>query len=356
MLSPRIEINLEKIEENTRLILSLCQARGIEQVVGVSKVCCADLRVARAMLKGGVQALGDSRLENLKKIRQQGIQIPLVHLRLPMLSQVDEVVQYADWSLNSQVQVIRELSREAEKIEKVHKIILMVDLGDLREGVRPERVLEVVEQVKDLPGIQLAGLGTNLTCYGGVIPTEDNLGVLLRLAKEIKEKYALELEVISGGNSSSLQLMLEGKMPEGINHLRLGESILLGRETVERQPINGAFLDAFTIYGEVIEIEQKPSTPIGILGQDAFGNTPVFADIGDRWRAILAIGRQDIVVEGLTPVDERIKIIGASSDHLIIDITALKDIINLGDEVAFLPGYGALLSAMTSPYIHKIYV
>lgn len=356
MLSPRIEINLEKIEENTRLILSLCQVNGIEHVVGINKVCCADSKVAQAMLKGGVPALGDSRLENLKKLRQEGVQVPLVHLRLPMLSQVDEVVQYADWSLNSQVNVIKELSREAEKIEKIHKIILMVDLGDLREGVRPERVLGVVEEIKDLPGIQLAGLGTNLTCYGGVIPTEDNLGTLVRLAKEIEEKYALELEIISGGNSSSLHLMLEGKIPEGINHLRLGESILLGRETVGRQPIKGAYLDAFTIYGEVIEIEQKPSIPQGILGQDAFGKIPIFNDIGEHWRAILAIGRQDIVVEGLTPVDKEIKIIGASSDHLIIDITALKDIISLGDEVAFLLDYGALLAAMTSPYVHKIYV
>jgi len=356
MLNPRIEIDLKKIEENTRLLVNLCESKGISQVVGVNKACCADVQVVRAMLKGGIQILGDSRLDNLKKIYQAGIQVPLLQLRLPMFSQIDEVVKYVDYSLNSQVEVIKELGKEAQKLDKVHQVILMVDLGDLREGVQPERVLEVVEQIKDLPGVRLAGLGTNLTCYGGVIPTPENLSILVELAEKIKEQYSLELEIISGGNSSSLQLLMENRMPMQVNHLRLGESILLGRETVGRNPLPGCHLDAFTIYAEVIELQEKPSVPIGILGQDAFGNTPVFKDIGYHWRAILAIGRQDTVLEGLSPLDERVKIIGASSDHLIIDVTVLKDEIKVGDEVAFLPNYGALLLAMTSPYLHKVYI
>jgi len=355
LLNPRIEIDLMKIEENSRLLHKICQEYGIEKLTGVNKVCCADIEVAKAMLRGGIEMLGDSRLENLQKIREAKIEVPLLLLRLPMLSQVEKIVQYADCSLNSQVEVIEALSRAAQKNGRIHKIILMIDLGDLREGVRPERVLSVIEKIKDLSGIRLVGIGTNLTCYGGVIPTVENLTLLIELAKKIEEKYQLTLEIISGGNSSSLQILQEGKMPQGINHLRLGESILLGRETIARNIIPGLYSDAFTIYAEIIEIEKKPSVPLGIIGQDTFGNSPVFIDIGEHWRAIVALGRQDVIVEGLQPLDSRIKIIGASSDHLILDVNACAQELEVGKEIAFLPSYGALLLAMTSPYINKVY-
>ncbi len=349
---PKLIIDLKKLKENSQLLANLCFTENIEPV-GVTKVTCGDPKVARAMMAGGIRMLAESRVENARRLKTAGIDAPLLLLRLPMLSQVDAVVELFQCSLNSELATIRALDAAAAKAGVVHEIILMVDLGDLREGILPSQLEEMVLEIAELKNIRLLGLGTNLTCYGGVIPTWDNLGQLLEYNRKAEKLYSHLLPVISGGNSSSLPLLLEGHLPP-VTQLRLGESIVLGRETVDRQPIPGAHLDCFQIQAEIIEIRKKPSVPIGKIGQDAFGGTPVFEDRGIHLRAILALGRQDVVVDGLeTP--EGIDILGASSDHLLLDVTKYPKSLAVGDVLTFTPGYGALLAAMTSAFVTKEY-
>lgn len=355
MVNPRIEVDLSKIRHNTFKIVTDCKKYGIK-VSAVTKVVCGDQRIARAMLEGGAECLADSRIENLIKLKD--IDVCKVFLRLPMISEAAEVVKYSDISLNSEIETISALSREAVKQGKqgtVHNIILMVDLGDLREGIWYEKVFDIVPGILSLDGIKLIGIGTNLTCYGGVIPTEGNLSILSNLAAEMRKRYGIELPIVSGGNSSSLPLMYSGKMPCGINNLRIGEAIFLGRETAYGEHIKWLYDDAFEFIGEIVEIQQKPSMPVGIIGHDAFGLSPKFADKGIMTRAIIAAGRQDIDYCALYPEDTKIKIIGASSDHLIADITGCKKKYKVGDEVRFKMSYGCLLQAETSEYVKKVY-
>ncbi len=353
--NPRLEISLTKLKTNTQRIVALCRKVGVS-VLGVTKACLGAPELARAMIKGGVVGLADSRLENLERLRKAGFDTQLWLVRLPMLSAVDDVVRLADGSLNSEYRVIKALSEAATKQGVVHKVVLMVELGDLREGLLPEDAVATVGKCLGLDGIQVVGLGTNLTCFGGVIPTEDNLSVLVRLVQCIKTRFGLELEVVSGGNSSSLPLVLAGRMVPGINELRIGEGILLGHETVYRRPIPGTYQDAFRLIAEIIEVKDKPSVPQGEIGTDAFGRKPDFEDKGVRRRAILGIGRQDVDVEGLRPEHESLEILGASSDHLLVDVTESRQGFEVGDELALIPDYKALLGAMTSPYVRKVWM
>ncbi|QXM05956.1 ornithine racemase Orr [Crassaminicella indica] len=349
-ICPRIEVNLNKIRHNTKVLKELCEKSNI-MLAGVTKVFCAIPEVAKEIVKGGVDMLADSRIENLKKLKD--INIPKLLLRLPMNSRVEDVVRYADISLNSELKTIESLSNEAIKQNKVHNIVLMVDLGDLREGVWRSDVVDTVKEILKFKGVKLIGIGTNLTCYGGVIPSKENLGWLSELANTIEKEFGITLEIISGGNSSSLHLLEKGEMPEKINHLRPGEAILLGRETAYGKVIKDTYQDAFTFVAEIIELKEKPSIPIGEIGMDAFGNKPTFADKGIRKRAILAVGRQDVSVENLIPIDKNIEILGASSDHLILDVTDVQKDLKVGDEIRFNVEYGALLQLSTSEYIHK---
>lgn len=353
MVNPRLEINLEKIKHNTYKIVTDCRKAGID-VAAVTKVVCGSPVIARAMVEGGITCIADSRIENLIKLKS--IRASKMLLRLPMISEAEEVVEYSDISLNSEYDTISALSREAAGQGKVHSIILMVDLGDLREGIWYEKVLDFVPRILSLNGIELAGIGTNLTCYGGVIPTVENLSVLTSLADAIRERYRIILPIVSGGNSSSLHLLYSGKMPPGINNLRIGEAIFLGRETAFGKQVDGLYDDAFAFYGEIVEIGQKPSMPLGIIGHDAFGSSPEFTDKGLMTRAIIAAGRQDIDYCALYPEDNDIKVIGASSDHLIVDITGCKKKYKIGDEVKFKMSYGCLLQAETSEYVKKVYI
>lgn len=350
LLCPRLEIDTNKIMNNTKVLANLCSNNNIK-IAGVTKVFCGEPKITKAFLDGGVEYLADSRIENLKKLRD--INVKKILLRLPMISQVDEVVIYSDISLNSEINTIKKLSEAALKQNKTHEIILMIDLGDLREGIWPENVLDTVEKILSFSGVKLIGVGVNLTCYGGVIPSTDNLGKLVEIAENIEKKFDIELQLISGGNSSSLDLLQKNNMPSKINNLRLGESIVLGRETAYGNPIENTYQDAFTLVAEIIELKEKPSIPIGEIGMDAFGNKPVFEDKGLRKRAILAIGRQDVNPGNLIPLDKDIEIIGASSDHLIIDVTDSDKNYKVGDEIRFNIEYGALLQLMTSEYVYK---
>jgi ornithine racemase len=353
MAGPRITIDLERIERNARTVVERCRASGIG-VFGVTKGTCGMPQVARAMLRGGVTGIGESRFENIRRLRASGIDAPVMLLRSPPLSLIEEVIKTVDISLNSELATIRELSRVAERMARVHDIILMVDLGDLREGIWPSDLMPTVEQVMQLPGVRIAGIGTNLTCFGAIIPTEINLGELAGHAEKIRSTFGLDLAYVSGGNSSSLPLLLAGRMPKGINHLRIGEAILQGgRDTFHDEPWAELDRDIFLLSGELLEVKVKPSMPIGTMGVDAFGGRPQFEDKGDRLRGIVNIGREDVAVEGLIPAATGIEVLGASSDHLILDVTEAQPAPRIGDTVAFRMSYAALLAAMTSEYVEK---
>jgi ornithine racemase len=350
---PRLEISLEKIRHNTETLVNMCHRSGI-RVAGVTKMVCGCEEIARAFVKGGIDSIADSRIENLKRLRT--IELPKLFLRLPMISQASEVVEYADFSLNSEMETIRALAVQAGLQGRMHGVILMVDLGDLREGIYDQtETLRTVEEILKLASINLAGIGTNLTCYGGVIPTRDNLTKLVDIKRMIEGTFGIVLDIVSGGNSSSLHLVEENAMPEGINHLRLGESIVLGRETAFGRQIFDTHDDCFKLITEIIEIKDKPSLPAGVIGLDAFGQKPRFVNKGIRKRAISAIGRQDVTPENIIPDDDDMVILGASSDHLILDITECREAYKVGGLVSFKLSYEGLVRSMTSEYVSKIF-
>ncbi len=352
MATPYITIDLDKIEHNARTIVDLCKIHGIE-VTGVTKVTCGYPGVAAAMLRGGVVSIADSRLENIQRLKDGGINSSYVLLRLPPLSGVDEVVESVDVSLNSELSTLAALSQVAGRRGLVHDVILMVDLGDLREGIWPDDLISFVREALKLPGIRIRGLGANLACFSGVAPSEDNMNFLVELADTIEKTCDLEIGWISGANSSGLELIEAGRMPKRINHARIGEAILLGRETIHRRPWPGTWQDAFILHAEVLELKTKPSMVVGKRGEDAFGRQPVFEDRGEIERALLNVGREDIDVKGITPLDPCLRILGASSGYLAMDVTDAQRSLQVGDELAFSLNYSALLAAMTSQYVKK---
>ncbi len=351
---PRVEIDLNKIKHNTKIVIDICNKNNIK-VVGVTKGFCGKRRIIQAMIDGGIKIIGDSRIENLKNNR--GIRLPKMLLCLPMKSRVKEVVKYSDISLNSELDTIKEISKTAINMNKTHKIILMIDLGDLREGIFEEnQIYNIINNIINLKGVSLYGIGTNLTCHGGVIPDEKNLGKLVKIKEKIEKRFEIDIDVISGGNSSSIYLINNGNISKQINQLRIGEGIILGRETAFGNKIKNTYDDCFKLVTEIIEIKNKPSIPIGNIGVDAFGNKPKFQDKGIIRRAICAIGKQDVNPFDIIPDDKDIEIIGASSDHLIMDVTNSKIDYRIGDVISFRLSYGGILSLMTSRYVSKLYI
>lgn len=233
----------------------------------------------------------------------------------------------------------------------------MIDMGDLREGVffrDTDAIHALAESVIACPALELYGVGVNMTCFGGVLPSQENLFGLVQIARSLRKRYGLPIPFVSGGNSSALTMLRAGAIPEGITNLRIGEGYLLGNDTGALVPMEGYHTDCFTLEAQLVEVKRKPSRPIGDCGANAFGEKVEFPDRGEMRRGICAIGRQDVVPGGLTPHDSRVEILGASSDHLIVNLTGAPDY-KAGDVLSFNLDYGALLRAYTSEYVTKAY-
>ena len=349
MNAPRIEIDLHQVEHNTRVLVGRLAARDVH-VVGVTKATLGSPAVAAAMLRGGAVGLGDSRVENLARLAALDVAVPRTLIRSPMVSQVRRVVRAATASLNTAPAVVSALDDAACQAGLRHDVVLMVELGDLREGIGVDDVAAAVRLVLRSASLRLLGLGANLACQNGVVPDDRNMGVLHRLVDRVEADHGLVLDVVSGGNSASLDWALTTGRLGRTNELRLGEAILLGTEPLQRSPIAGLHTGAFTLVGEVIEVAEKPAQPWGRRAQAAFGAPPSRTGRGSRRQAIVALGRQDVDVDGLTP-PAGVVVLGMSSDHLVLDIGDHG--VGVGDELRFGLGYGALVRAMTSPFVTR---
>lgn len=349
MTAPRLEIDLDKIRHNARVLVDRLGARGIS-VWGVTKAMPGLPDIARALLSAGESGLADSRIENIKSLRLASVNADMALVRSPMISQAALVVGNADMSLNTELDVIPEHSKAAYAMGRRHGILLMVELGDLREGILPRDLDDAVRQVLGFPKITLEGIGTNLAYRCGVVPDAENMAELSGLADAIDATFGPVLSIVSGGKSSNLNWVLEGADTGRINNLRLGESIFLGCEPLHRQPIEGLYTDAFTLVAEVIVSKVKPSRPWGEVAEAAFGAVVPLAETGDISQAICALGHMDTDPEGLTP-PSGIKILGSSSDHLILNSGEKR--LPAGAEIAFQLNYSALIRASVSPFITK---
>ncbi len=366
MSYPLLEINLSKLEYNARVEVQKLAEYGVT-VMGVNKVFNGLPETASAIVRAGIDVVAESRVGNLKKI--QHVPCKKCLLRTPSLSEIEDVIRYADISLNSDIDVLRNLSQEAVRQNKIHEVLLMVDMGDIREGIWFENrqyLEEAVRSILELPNLEMYGLGTNFSCYGSVLPTVENGRMFVRLARELEAKFSMNFKYLSGGNCTSYHLIEEGTWPEGINHLRIGALHQFGIEYVDvryldefhhsTMDVQRVASDLYILKAEIIEVNIKPTVPFGELSLDCFMQSKTFVNRGERKRAILALGYQDVSSKNCWPVDPDIEVLGQTFDHTLIDIEGCKKNYRPGDIIVFELDYTGLLAACTSVNITKEFV
>ena len=335
MTTPRIEVDLSKIRHNTRYLVERLKARGIT-VTAVTKAVCGHPKIAQAMLEGGAVDLGEARVSNVKRLRGAGITTPITLIRTPLLSQADLVVGSCSASFNSEVDVIARLAEAARKTKFVHSIMLMVEMGDMRDGIMPENVEAIARQVTAMPGVTVRGIGANFACLSGTAPTTSKMNDLSAIASHIEQTYGILIPVISGGR---------------INNLTLGAVILLGVEPVSGEKINGLFTDAFTLITEVIEAKSKPVLTKALFTDPALQALRLVPDNNHAMRSILAIGKQDTDISGLT-LPKGVTCLGATSDHMVIK--SIRSHPRVGSALKLQMNYSALMRTMNAPDITKV--
>lgn len=339
---PCVEIKLSGIAHNLNILKTACNSRGISLSL-VTKVLGGNLSLVQQIIKQGqIDRICDSRIENLKTFGDISVEKWLI--RSPMISQADDVVQFAHVSLNSELAVVQALNNAALRHNVIHKVILMYEGGDLREGCYYDELSGLIAQCDQLSNIEVLGIGINLSCLNDTVPNEQNMADFVSAVTQLESQFGRTFSVVSGGASSSVQMLLDNQLPAKINNLRMGEAVFLGNIPVYDRPFPGAREDNFILKAEIIELKKKPSSPSLLANSDA--------ELTDR--AIVALGKQDIYLPGLFCTDNRMKVVGGSSDHVILDVTQCGDNYKVGSTVEFKMNYNCLLNAMTSNYIEKI--
>ncbi len=352
-----LKLYKQKLQENYTFLDTLFKERNIDWGV-VTKILCGNIIFIKEIIELGVMEMHDSRISNLKKIKKLNANIQTVYIKPPSKRNIEKIVKYADVSFNTEIYTIKLLSEEAKKQTRIHKIIIMIEMGDLREGVLGEELMHFYEQVFSLPNIKISGIGTNLNCLSGVMPTQDKLIQLSLYKQLIEAKFNVKIPWVSGGTSVAVPLMLKNARPMAVNHFRIGEALFFGKDLFTNLTIEGMHNDVFKLFAEIIEITEKPNNPTGELGENVAGNTYEISHETDlsstSLRAILDFGLLDMQPQYLNPSDDSITIIDSSSDMTVIDITNSKSKYSVGDLVSFDLQYMGALYLLNSDYIEKV--
>lgn len=358
MRYPNLVIRPKLIKNNAGIIKKICGNAGIS-IAGVIKGCDGDMEIIASMIKGGINTISSSRIRHLENVKKIFPKVETMMIRSSAKSEINTVISCCDYSVVTEIELVKLLDNAAMRQGKVHKIILMADIGDLREGywsvtelIRDARYIE-----DNLKNVFIVGIGTNLGCYGSIKTTKEKMDELVDIAEKVESALGRRLDIISGGGTLAMPLVLNDSMPKRINHLRIGEAILLGRDLMEENSLllEKISQDTFNLEMEVIEIKEKPTYPIGELMTDCFGQTNKYEDRGIKTRILLSGGRLDYGIDNmLIPKDNKVKVIGSSSDHTIIEVEG-ENTLQIGDVVEFYLSYVNMVYAMSSLDVYMLY-
>ena len=351
-MSTKLTIDPAALLHNMRLLKELAENRNVSMSV-VTKGLVGNEAIVRLLAENGAGSICEAHVQNLKKFAALPVEKWLI--RSPLMSETDDVVRYADVSLVSERAVLEKLSSSAAAAGSIHKAVIMLELGELREGCMPDELVPLCEYCKSLPGLELYGIGTHLSSVNEIVPDDSNMKALADAAAEVEYRLGVSLTVVSGGSSSAIKMLSEGRLPARVNHLRIGEAVLLGNIVCYDVPFEGARTDAFSLSAEIIELKEKPSAPWGKLADDS-SCVREPSTCPARKRALIAVGKQDVASKYLIPADPEIVIVGDTSDCLIADVTDCRTKYKPGDTVNFGLRYNGLVSAMASDYIEKVMI
>ena len=350
-----VTLDKEKLAHNYKYLCKVFEENGVKWSP-VTKMLCGNKDYLKVLLDLGVKEVCDSRVSNLKRIKEINPEVETAYIKPPPKRSIRKIVEYADVSCNTEYDTIKLLSEEAVKQNKLHKVIIMIELGELREGVMRENFMEFYAAVFELPNIEVIGIGTNLTCMYGVLPNHDKL-IQLSLYKELIEaKFNKKIPYVSGGTSVSIPLIFQNLLPKGVNHFRVGDSLFLATDVYNNSTFEHMHDDVFKLYAEIIELIEKPSIPMGEFGQNVSGEVMEFDATQENrmsYRAIIDLGLLDIESDHLTPINEHVELVGESSDMIVVDLGENKDGFKVGDLLEFEMTYMGTLRVMHSDYVEK---
>jgi predicted amino acid racemase len=334
----------------------------------ITKVFSGDIDFLKQILSpdiiNKIDTIGDSRLTSLKNLRTVNPEMKTIYIKPPAVVYAKDIVEYADVSLNSSLETIVALDEAAALIGKTHQVIIMIELGELREGVAEGDVQDFYDSIFRMKNIEVVGLGSNLGCMYGIEPTYEKLKHLCDIKAMIKRKFNRELPLISGGTSITLPLIEKGHVPKEINHFRIGEAAFFGISPLFNEQFLNLSQNTFTFEANIIELEEKGMVPDGKIGEANIGHTAGYEEYEEdetSFKGILDFGMLDVDRADITPIDKSLTFVGITSDMIVVDLGKNKTAdgkvkYQVGDKISFTPTYMGVARLLNSKFIDKKFI
>jgi alanine racemase/UDP-N-acetylmuramoyl-tripeptide--D-alanyl-D-alanine ligase len=157
-------INLAAIQANLALIRKrLPEQTRIMVIVKALAYGTDDVRMAKFLASCGIDILGVSYVDEGVALRRAGVRQAIFSINAAPY----EVSKVVKWNLEvgvSDPQFITTLAQEAAKHQACIKVHLHINTGMGRFGCRPEEAVQLAQQIRSLPSLELEGLMTHFAC------------------------------------------------------------------------------------------------------------------------------------------------------------------------------------------------
>ena len=348
----RLTLRLSALRSNLDAVTAFCSGLNLEFLF-VTKVLQSKPDLLTALAHAGVKRIADVHASNFR--HHDEARSPHRAVLRPRFGDIAAVAEHATRVFVSDPVLARRLgeAREFRFPGRPLEVTLMVETGDLRDGVPWSDLPEVIRTLARVPGLEITGLGTNFGCLAGAIPDQDALGAMADGLKQVRRASGHPVPGFSLGGTVFWDLLRDTPVPPEFTELRLGEAAFFGWNTSLGGPVAGLTHEVFRLDLEVLEVWRKHvvAVPGGPSGFNAFGEKPIQAHTGLRRRAVLDGGENLAPMRALTPLDPGCILMGETHEYTVIDCQNSHSPVVSGERLGFRPGYEAVARCFLSPFL-----
>lgn len=316
-----------KVSENYSRVLSRCGNARVS-LLTVLKEGVARRQLLEHFFQAGLTRVGLAHYPAFPCSIPNGVEKVLLYLT--PWSDLEAVVCNYDMSLQSDPETLKRLADAAERVQKKHRVLLVVEVGDQREGSSIEEAYEMgmLIEKNHASSLDLYGIAANFACLNDCLPSSETLLQLAACKNGMEKSFQRPLPILSVGGSDVLQWLAEGNaLPPEVTEIRCGTAILLGTYPHSDTTLPDAHADAITLEAEVLECRKK----------------------NGRLRAVMDFGTLDTSPQDVKLPFEGMVFAGASSGYTVFDVTDCPGSFSTGTHVSFLLNFRSLSRAFLSP-------
>ncbi len=329
---PIVEINLDSISHNLKVVRQLTSNKPIIAVVKADAYGHGDVYVSRRLVKEGVECLAVAFSGEAERLRASGINIPILVL---FDSDIEDIFKYDLIPAIGNKKIAKALSREAVRKGKKIPVHIKVDTGMGRTGFFGDNIANDILEIANLKGINIEGIFSHFS--------DIDIDDLTYAKSQIERFHIIKKKLQSSGLKINFYHMANSAaiatLPESyLNAVRPG-LILYGYTSMKKSRNNdNTELDlkpAMSVKTNILELRRIPAkTSI------SYGRT--FITRRDSLIGVIPVGYADGLLRSLSNRGEVIvndnfaPIVGRiCMDVAMIDLTEVKGV-KEGDEVILL--------------------